>query len=117
MGDESEKLAKVEQAEVGLPRSKLEELDVGDERDERDEREDDGLLPQPQAEKPAEPAKNSFTAALMWMVLNTLATIGIVSLGALLPGSSAAPSHQLPNQCRVFPSRSLRTRPSSRIRP
>lgn len=30
-------------------------------------------------EKPAEPPKNSFRAAVMWMVINTLATIGIVS--------------------------------------
>lgn len=39
--------------------------------------EEEGLLPQ-DSEKPAEPAKSSLNTALMWMGLNTLATVGIV---------------------------------------
>ncbi|KAK3940509.1 triose-phosphate transporter [Diplogelasinospora grovesii] len=51
-----------------------EDLEIGDER------EDDGLLrPKSGPEIPAEePPKSSFRAALIWMVINTLATIGIV---------------------------------------
>ncbi|PKS12963.1 hypothetical protein jhhlp_000304 [Lomentospora prolificans] len=42
-----------------------------------DGEEKETLLPQG-TEKPAEPEKSSFKAALTWMVINTLATVGIV---------------------------------------
>lgn len=42
------------------------------------EGEDEELLPQVQ-EKP-EPAKGSMASSIVWMVVNTLATIGIVSI-------------------------------------
>ena len=41
-----------------------------------------GLLPQDEQEKPPQPATkdNTTTTAVVWMVVNTLATIGIVRL-------------------------------------
>lgn len=54
------------------------------------EEEQDGLL---RADgKPAEPPKENFRAAVMWMVINTLATIGIVSLHPHGPLTEAAPA-------------------------
>lgn len=41
------------------------------------EEEQDALLPVEDS-KPAEPAKSGFATAVTWMVVNTLATIGIV---------------------------------------
>lgn len=46
-------------------------------QDEDQVREDEELLPQTQ-EKP-EPPKGSMASSIVWMVVNTLATIGIVS--------------------------------------
>lgn len=40
------------------------------------EEELDALLPG--ADRPTDPPKSSFTTAVLWMVVNTLATIGIV---------------------------------------
>jgi solute carrier family 35 protein E3 len=42
------------------------------------EREDEELLPQPQEK--AEPPKSGMASSIVWMVVNTLATIGIVSI-------------------------------------
>lgn len=69
--DENEKLARLDQSEDGLEKLKSpDDMEVGDER------ENGGLLPQ-ETEKP-EPPKSTFTSSLIWMVVNTLATIGIV---------------------------------------
>lgn len=65
---ENEKLARLDQSEDGL--EKQGDLEIGDER------EDDGLLPQ-ETEKP-EPPKSTFKSSFIWMIVNTLATIGIV---------------------------------------
>lgn len=54
----------------------LEELKSPDDLEIGDDHEDDGLLPQ-QDEKP-KPPKSTFASSLTWMVVNTLATIGIV---------------------------------------
>jgi solute carrier family 35 protein E3 len=62
---ENEKLARLDQGEDGL--EKQGDLEVG---------EDEGLLPQ-DLEKP-EPRKSTFKSSFIWMVVNTLATIGIV---------------------------------------
>lgn len=43
------------------------------------DREDEELLPPPSEKKPAEPAKSSATSGVVWIVVNTLATVGIVS--------------------------------------
>lgn len=71
--DESEKLAKLDQTGEAIDaiRKPEEDLEMGDER------EDVTLLAQQQ--KP-EPAGVSTRTAIMWMVINTLATIGIVGL-------------------------------------
>ncbi len=70
--DENEKLAKIDHSEDGLKSLKPpEELEMAEDG------EDAGLLP-PADEKP-EPPKNTFMSSLIWMVINTLATIGIVS--------------------------------------
>lgn len=50
--------------------------------DSDNEREDEELLPQPQ-EKP-EPPKGSMASSIVWMVVNTFATIGIVSISRAL---------------------------------
>jgi hypothetical protein len=42
-------------------------------------REDAGLLPQEERGEQS-PPKSSFTSGLIWMVVNTLATIGIVNI-------------------------------------
>lgn len=47
-------------------------------QEEGDHREDDELLPQ-DLEKP-EPPKASARSGIVWIVVNTLATVGIVSL-------------------------------------
>ena len=74
--DENEKLAKLDQTDEGISALKDREPDGGaDGEDPEDAR----LLPQ-ENEKPAQPPKNSFLASLAWMVINTLATIGIVRL-------------------------------------
>ena len=69
--EEHEKLASIEKDEESGPR---EEMEIGEER------EDAAMLPQ-ETEKP-EPPKSSMRSALIWMVINTLATIGIVSPGS-----------------------------------
>jgi solute carrier family 35 protein E3 len=66
--EENEKLARLTQSEDGM--EKLADLEVGEER------EADGLLPQ-ESEKP-EPPKSTFKSSFIWMIVNTLATIGIV---------------------------------------
>ncbi|TPX13774.1 uncharacterized protein E0L32_005718 [Thyridium curvatum] len=68
--DENERLAKLDHTEDGMKSKTPEEMEMGDES------EDKTLLPQ-ETEKP-QPPKNSFLSALIWMVINTLATIGIV---------------------------------------
>lgn len=71
--EDNEKLARLDPSGPGLEELKgPEDMDVGDGH------EHDGLLP-PQDEKP-EPPKSTFTTALIWMVVNTLATVGIVGL-------------------------------------
>lgn len=54
------------------PSRKSTDLDYG-----KEEEEQDVLLPAGDS-KPEEPAKSSSAAAVTWMVVNTLATIGIV---------------------------------------
>lgn len=68
--EENEKLRMIDQTDEATRMKSPQELEMGDER------EDAGLLPQ-QTEK-VEPAKSSFTSSLIWMIVNTLATIGIV---------------------------------------
>lgn len=67
--EDNEKLARLDQSgELKKP----EDMEIG-------EREDDELLPQNQREpEKQEPPKSGFTSSLVWMVVNTLATIGIV---------------------------------------
>ena len=59
---------------AGGPSRTSTDVELGKEGEE----EQDGLLRAD--DKPAEPPKDSFRAAVTWMVINTLATIGIVSL-------------------------------------
>lgn len=66
-----EKLARVD--EDG---DNLEKLQSPDELDMEKDREDDDLLPKEGENE--EPAKNTFMSSFIWMVVNTLATIGIV---------------------------------------
>lgn len=70
--DDNEKLARLDQTGEGMDslRKPEEDLEMGDER------EDASLLTQQQ--KQPEPAGVSTRTAIMWMVINTLATIGIV---------------------------------------
>lgn len=77
---ENEKLARLDQSEDGI--EKQADLEVGDER------EDEGLLPQ-ETEKP-EPPKSTFKSSFIWMIVNTLATIGIVCTRGALPN----PTHE-----------------------
>ena len=65
--EENEKLVSIHKDEESHPR---EEMEIAEER------EDAAMLPQ-ETEKP-EPAKSSTRSAIIWMVINTLATIGIV---------------------------------------
>lgn len=51
--------------------------------DEDNAREDEEMLPQ-QPEKP-EPPKSSASSGIIWIVVNTLATVGIVSLSSPPP--------------------------------
>jgi solute carrier family 35 protein E3 len=68
--EENEKLARLDQSEEGLEKMRMEEdAEAGD-------REDDGLLPRIEEKTP--PPKSTFTSSLIWMIVNTLATIGIV---------------------------------------
>lgn len=79
-------------------------------RDFGKEEEQDALLPA-EDNKPEEPPKRSFATAVIWMAVNTLATIGIVCLFGNLKMRGSAESHLL------TPSRrSLLTRPSSPTR-
>ena len=67
--DEQEKLAKIDPTD-----EKRNDIEAA-----ADDREDAAFLgPQEAPAKPAEPPKSSFVTALIWMVINTLATIGIV---------------------------------------
>ncbi|KAH8895035.1 triose-phosphate transporter [Thozetella sp. PMI_491] len=71
--EDNEKLARLDQTGEGHENPKKpEELELGD----LGEREDDGLLPKEPVKE--EPPKSNFSSALIWMVVNTLATIGIV---------------------------------------
>ena len=74
--DENEKLAKLDQTDEGLSVRRDRELDDGPGGEEP---EDQQLLPH-ETEKPVPPPKSSFLASLAWMVINTLATIAIVSV-------------------------------------
>lgn len=56
-------------------------------------REDAGLLPQAEQEEQPPPKSSSFTSGLVWMVVNTLATIGIVNT---LPLSQPSPAYLPP---------------------
>lgn len=47
--------------------------------DGANDQEDAELLPAEPEKKPAEPAKISATSGVIWIVVNTLATVGIVS--------------------------------------
>lgn len=58
--------------------SALKSPTVYDDNQQDDDREDDGLLPQ-ETEKKPEPPKASATSGIVWIVVNTLATVGIVS--------------------------------------
>lgn len=69
--EENEKLARLDQSEDGMEKLRSpDDLEIGDER------EDDDLLPR-EPEK-QEPPKSTFRSSLIWMIVNTLATIGIV---------------------------------------
>src|SRR4051812_10830904 len=72
--DDNEKLARLDASEDGL----------GKDVEGADEREDAGLLPQVLSEK-TEPPKATLRSSIIWMVVNTLATIGIVSDGQFAP--------------------------------
>lgn len=76
------------------------ELDIHDETDDRA-----GLLPR-ENEKPTEEPKSNFKAACIWMIVNTLATVGIVSTLNQFDAGAALTLY------RYSP-----TRPSSRIPP
>jgi solute carrier family 35 protein E3 len=78
--EDNDKLARIDPIES----SSLEELKRPEELEIGDEEEGDVLLPQHDDEKP-EPPKSSFTSSLIWMVVNTLATIGIVRCSPRLP--------------------------------
>ncbi|KAB5558206.1 solute carrier family 35 member E3 [Coniochaeta sp. 2T2.1] len=67
---DNEKLARLDHSEDGIELEKQGDLEVAGER------EDDGLLPQ-ETEKP-EPPKSTLKSSFIWMIVNTLATIGIV---------------------------------------
>lgn len=54
---------------------------LNDEERLADAEEDEKLLPASNEKEEPPKAKASFTGAVIWMVVNTLATIGIVSLG------------------------------------
>lgn len=47
--------------------------------DGENSQEDEELLPAQPEKKPAEPAQSSATSGVVWIVVNTLATVGIVS--------------------------------------
>ena len=105
--EDDEKLNRIDQTEEGLESlKKVEELEIEEENGE-----DAGLLPG--EDKKAEP-KSSFTSSLIWMVVNTLATIGIVCdhrtvLQVMTHGMISVANHERPR-------RFSRTRPSSRTR-
>jgi solute carrier family 35, member E3 len=70
--EEREKLAKLDALDDDVSKPKpADDVEAGG-----DEGEDEELLPQ--VNEKAEPPKSSFTSAVIWMVINTLATIGIV---------------------------------------
>lgn len=75
--DDNEKASSVSTADGGFTKLKSpEEMEIGDDVERA------GLLPaeEQEQEKPQPPAQdNSTRTALIWMVVNTLATIGIVS--------------------------------------
>jgi solute carrier family 35 protein E3 len=76
--EENGKLARSDQHEDGFEKLvRPEDMEMGDER------EDDDLLPQ--VSEKTEPPKSTFTSSAIWMVVNTLATIGIVSRPYLQP--------------------------------
>ncbi len=106
--EDDEKLNRIDHTEEGVESlKKPEELEIEEENGE-----DAGLLPG--ETKKAEP-KSSFTSSLIWMVVNTLATIGIVCdhrtvLQVMTHGMITIANHDCPR-------RFSRTRPSSRIRP
>ena len=83
--DENERLAKLDHTEEGMSALNARELDDGTGAEDP---EDARLLPQ-ESEKVVPPPKSSFLASLAWMVINTLATIGIVR-------PDAAPSSRTP---------------------
>jgi hypothetical protein len=83
-----------------------------DDLETADDREDAGLLPQEgRAEQP--PPKSNFTSGLTWMVVNTLATIGIVN--TTFPPFHTTQSYlSTTNRTRSSPTRqSSRTPPSN----
>lgn len=61
--------------------------------DHEREGEDEELLPQPQEK--AEPPKSGMASSIVWMVVNTLATIGIVSISRA-PLALASPMKSVP---------------------
>lgn len=77
--EENEKITRLDKDEESLssPRMLTDDHDM-----DNDDREDGSLLPQ--ASEKQEPAKSSFASALIWMVVNTFATIGIVRTGLSL---------------------------------
>jgi solute carrier family 35, member E3 len=101
--EENEKLARLDHTEEG----NFEKLKTPEELEIEEEGEDDGLLPkEPEKE---EPPKSTFASSLTWMVINTLATIGIVRIGLLPSHLSFLADLKC---CRRF----SRTRPSSPTR-
>lgn len=67
--DDNARLSRLDQGDDALEKlPRPEDLELGEE--------DEGLLPQ-LSEKP-EPPKSTFTSSAIWMVVNTLATVGIV---------------------------------------
>lgn len=76
------------------------------------EEEHDGLLHA--KDKPAEPPKESFRAAVTWMVINTLATIGIVSLDSQNPPHTTLPS-TLTRPHQVFTNKAIFTDPQFKL--
>ena len=78
--DENEKHGTSSETDESFTKLKSpEDLELGDE----DDIEREGLLPAAQ-EKPTQPTpEGSVRSAFVWMVVNTLATIGIVSSRAL----------------------------------
>jgi solute carrier family 35 protein E3 len=79
--DDNAKLSRLDQDDDALEKlARPEDLEMGEE--------DEGLLPQ-LSEKP-EPPTSTFYSSAIWMVVNTLATVGIVCVPLPVPFAGVA---------------------------